>query len=42
MDKVILILVLLEPPILASFGPICPLRLNAKVSDLYGFLPPET
>jgi hypothetical protein len=42
MDKVILILILLEPPILASFCPICPLRLDAKVSDLYGFLPPET
>jgi hypothetical protein len=42
MDKVILILILLEPPILASFCPICPLRLDAKVSDLYGFPPPET
>jgi hypothetical protein len=42
MDKVILILILLEPPFLASFCPICPLRLDAKVSDLYGFPPPET
>ena len=42
MDKVILILILLEPPILASFCPICPLRLDAKVSDLYGFPAPET
>jgi hypothetical protein len=42
MDKVILILILLEPSILASFCPICPLHLDAKVSDLYGFPPPET
>jgi hypothetical protein len=42
MDKVILILILPEPPILGSFCPICPLRLDAKVSDLYGFPPPET
>jgi hypothetical protein len=28
-----------EPIILALFCPICPLRLDAKVSDLYGFLP---
>jgi hypothetical protein len=40
--EVILILILIEPFFLASFCPFCPLRLDAKGSDRYGFPPPET